>query len=182
MPNLKSKKNAFTLVDAMLALVILGVASMGLSQTLTQSLKSSDRVICRSVAHNIAVGYAEQIMANDYTSLRTALLNGSAFTLKSVSLASDAEYVEMDDVFYFEVRSEKEIVMDVDSGNSNAPKRFMSMRFTFNANDMESGADHIKALEMTLDYSYLPTARQASNEDSWIEDTVYFVKSSIPIY
>lgn len=173
-----SMRSGFTLVETMIALFLFSMMALGLTAALIMSLKTSDRVVCRSTAHSIALGYAEQIMANSYKYLKESLSLGSAFTLYSTSLGATEASQES---FTFGVEHEQLIVLDIDRETGEAT-RSMPMRFTIDATSLNSGADPVSALEISINYSYMMTAGNASDESSWKDGSVHIVKSLVDIY
>jgi prepilin-type N-terminal cleavage/methylation domain-containing protein len=175
-----SVRSGFTLVETIFAIVIFSMMSLGLTSSLIQSLKMSDRVVCKSTAHNIALGYAEQIMAYSYDELKEALLLSEPFTLYSTSLGG-SNVVAVEDLFTFGVENEKLIIMDINRDTQAATKT-MPMRFTMDAVNLNTGSDPMRALQITINYSYLNTSADADKESSWQHGVVHVVKSLVDIY
>ncbi|CAA6677119.1 MULTISPECIES: prepilin-type N-terminal cleavage/methylation domain-containing protein [unclassified Lentimonas] len=172
--------SGFTLVEVMFAVVVFSMMSLGLTAALIQSLKISDSVISKSTAHSIALGYAEQIMAYSYDTLNEALEDSDTFSLYSTSLG-DSNVVTIEDSFAFGVENESLIVMDVDR-DSLAATKTMPMRFTIDAESLNSGSNALRALEVTINYSYSPTAADHSSEAAWLSGQICIVKSLVNIY
>ena len=170
----------FSLVEVIVALAVFSMMSLGFTASLIRSLKLSDLVLSRSSAHSIALGYSEQIMAHSYDEMSQALGGDGRFTLYSTSLGS-SNVAAIADVFTFGVESEKLIILDIDR-QSQLATRTMPIRFTFNAQSLYVGADSHRALEISINYRYLPSGADKSNDDVWKEETVHLVKSLVDIY
>jgi prepilin-type N-terminal cleavage/methylation domain-containing protein len=178
--SIASSPLGFTLVEVMIGLILFSIMSLGLTASLIQSLKISDQVLSRSTANSVALGYAEQLMANSYTDLKEALLLGTEFSLVSASLG-DSSGSAVEEVFSFGVEKEQSIVMDIDR-ESGAVTRTMPMRFTIEALNLNTGADALSALEITINYSYIRSALSQSADATWSTGTINIVKSLVDIY
>jgi prepilin-type N-terminal cleavage/methylation domain-containing protein len=178
--SIASSPLGFTLVEVMIGLVLFSIMSLGLTASLIQSLKISDQVLSRSTANSVALGYAEQLMANSYTDLKEALLLGTEFTLVTASLG-DSSGSAVEEAFSFGVEKEQSIVMDIDR-ETDAVTRTMPMRFTIEALNLNTGADALSALEITINYSYIRSALSQSADATWSTGTVHIVKSLVDIY
>ncbi|WPJ98166.1 prepilin-type N-terminal cleavage/methylation domain-containing protein [Coraliomargarita algicola] len=170
----------FTLVEVMVGLFLFSVMSLGLAASMIQSLKISDHVLSRSTAHSIALGYAEQIMAHSYYELKEDLSLGTEFKLVAASLGTSGSGAE-EQSFKFGVEREQIIVMDIDRESREAT-RVMPMRFTINGTSLSSGSAPLSALEIVIDYSYLKSGGDESDDGSWANDSVRVVKSLVDIY
>ena len=91
--------------------------------------------------------------------------------------------LQLDDAISFGVQFEKNIIMDVTTEGTDEgdPKVVMPMRFTADAVDLNTGANPLEAVQITLNYSYLLQKRDADDDSAWINDAVHFVKSSISL-
>lgn len=176
------KRCAFSLVEVMVALFVFSLLALGVTAGVIQSLRLSDKSISRAMAHSIAVGYAEQIMATDYFPLLSNLTNGTPFVLYSIPLNSTGLESETEDIFTFGVEREKTIVMDVEVDNPTVASKNMQMKFTFTATNLNQGSKPYEALEVKISYAYLPSASRSSDESAWLKDEVHMVKSSVLVY
>ena len=128
----------------------------------------------------VAFGYAEQMMAMSLDELLISYNNTSiALSMSAISPSSQSSSQEMDDFLYMGAWESKDIVIDIRDQGEAERSITMPMRFKVEANYLNSGSDPRDAVEVTLSYSYQSPVRRS---DAWIDDSLRFVKSSVPIY
>jgi Tfp pilus assembly protein PilV len=173
----------FSLAEVMIGMFVFSLLTLGLTKALIFSLNQSDAIIRKSVAHNIAYGYAEQMMALQFDVVEAALNGNDSIILKTSMLKALNGNLQLDDAISFGVQFEKNIIMDVTTEGTDEgdPKVVMPMRFTADAVDLNTGANPLEAVQITLNYSYLLQKRDADDDSAWINDAVHFVKSSISL-
>lgn len=173
----------FSLAEVMIGMFVFSLLTLGLTKALIFSLNQSDAIIRKSVAHNIAYGYAEQMMALQFDVVEAALNGNDSIILKTSMLKALNGNLQLDDAISFGVQFEKNIIMDVTTEGTDEgdPKVVMPMRFTADVVDLNTGANPLEAVQITLNYSYLLQNRDADDDSAWINDAVHFVKSSISL-
>ena len=173
----------FSLAEVMIGMFVFSLLTLGLTKALIFSLNQSDAIIRKSVAHNIAYGYAEQMMALQFDVVETALNGNDSIILKTSMLKALNGNLQLDDAISFGIQFEKNIIMDVttEGTDEGVPKVVMPMRFTADVVDLNTGANPLEAVQITLNYSYLLQKRDADDDSAWINDAVHFVKSSISL-
>ncbi|WOO39940.1 prepilin-type N-terminal cleavage/methylation domain-containing protein [Rubellicoccus peritrichatus] len=173
-------KSGFSLVEIMIAMSLLGIVALGLGKAMIQSRKMAESSIYATTAHGVAYGYAEQIMALDYVDFESSVKdNAVPVTLKAISPSSTSGSVEIDDPLYIGVWTDKDIVIDVKGEGTEERSIVMPMKFSLSATSLNSGVNPRDAYEIKLAYQFKSPSRR---DDSWLSDTINFVKSSVPIY
>ena len=177
---LRGRCRALTLVEIMVATAIIGLTFIGITGGLLLSLRSSDLSIARTAAHDVAMGFAEQLMAREYVELRDALAAGTGFDIAITELDTTGTGVSfVDQPVSFGTEFGISVIREIESDGTNVSVTSMPMRFQIDAVDLNSGADARAALEITIRYSYLPPASRSQSPDGYREDYVHIVKSAL---
>ena len=174
------ERSGFSLVEVMIAMAVFSVAALGLSKTVMLTRKMSEFSIYQTTAHGVAFGYAEQMMAMSLEEILISREDTSiALAMSAISPSSQSLSQEIDDFLYVDAWESKDIVIDIRDEEESERSITMPMRFRVEANYLNSGSDPRDAVEVTLSYSYQSPVRAS---DEWIDDSLRFVKSSVPIY
>ena len=175
-----NRQGGFSLVEVLVASFIVTITFLGLTSALLMALRNSDVSTNRATAHDIAVGYAEQLMAFRYDDLRVALKENSEITFRTSSLNPELlESGGTEESVVFGEPFRKKVVTRLSSNPEGESVTEMPMKFVITAKDLNTGSDPYRALEIKIDYSYLPPASNRRGEDEFLKDKVHFVKSPL---
>ncbi len=172
-----------TLVEVLVASVLFGILALVTTNSVLMSRRMAEGNIYMVTAHDIAQGYAEQIMTLDYDEdIKPSVKNNSVpLTLKAVTPSLENNSNTVDDELYFGATNvvEKSIVIDLRGDGEEIQQVTMPMRIQLSANDLNSGSKPYQAYEIRIDYEYQAPSGQGKR---WKSGSVCFVKSVIPIY
>lgn len=179
--SIKERQYAFSLVEVIVAMAVFSIAALGLAKTVFQSRAMAEGSIYMTTAHGVAYGYAEQLMAMDFADVMTSYNDPDIpLEMRALSPSSKSSSVEIDDPLYFNVWTDKDIVVDIREEGTSEIAIEMPMRFRVKATYLDSGSDPRKAFELTLSYAYKSPSRRGDND--WVMDDIRFVKSAVPVY
>ncbi|WP_309398866.1 type IV pilus modification PilV family protein [Cerasicoccus maritimus] len=176
-------RSGMSLVEVLVATVLFGILAMATGGSVLMSRRMAETNLYSVTAHDIAQGYAEQIMAMDFDGdIAASVINNSLpLTLKSVTPSLTNESSTVDDYLYFggDTTNEKMIMIDLKGDGDEQRQVEMPMRFTLQANDLNTGSNPYQAYEIRIDYEYQTPAGRGQR---WVSGSVCLVKSVIPIY
>jgi len=158
------------------AIVAAGVAS---STSLTSRLAISN--LYSNTANTVVQGYAEQIKSIRYTEIKEALDSGGTEAIPTMSLTTASGTLsELSDPLFFGVRSEKQVVIDVEKQSDGSEReRVMRLWVTPTGNDLTGTAANLSAIEVTLAYEWEEADRSILRRKS---GEVKIVKTAVSEY
>jgi len=176
--NLGRKKQAYTLVEVMLAAAILSALSLGTLSGLLQARRFTEGSIYHGTATTISQGYIEQIKNMEFSMLDLPLIHelrnqGSEDSLEVSPLPDDPEAGD----------ASTDIVNKrlIDINNTpKEPQDDMEMRIVLYIEDISNSEEGVgNARRIALRYSYVDDSRKASRE---FTNTIYAIRSQVQTF
>jgi type IV pilus assembly protein PilV len=135
--NIRASSRGFTLVETMVALVVLAVGMLGIAGLYVTTLKSGGSAIYRMQAVNLAADLADRIRANRGANVAYAgaAANNNCYGAGSVDCAPDL--MAANDLFVWQ----QQVAAILPGGNSNVavPAGTVPFTYTITINWTESG-------------------------------------------
>ncbi len=173
-------RQAFSLVEVIVAMSIFAFIALGLASAIMQSRRMSEGSIYQTTAYGVVYGYSEQIMAMDFMDFILSMEDPTLpIVMRAISPSSKAGSVDIEDFLFLNQWSDKEIVLDVRDEGAGERSVIMPMRIRITANRLDTGVDPREAIEITLEYSF---EKPVGNQSVTVNDSIHFVKSAVPIY
>ena len=116
----KKRMQGMTLVEVMIAMVILSIFSITILSAVLLGRRLSEANIYENTALTVAQGYMEQIKSMEYDVVLQSLASPLTVALptKSISALAVGSVIEIDDPLFLDQQNAKEVMIDLrDAGN-----------------------------------------------------------------
>jgi prepilin-type N-terminal cleavage/methylation domain-containing protein len=179
-----SLRQAFSLVEVIIALSIFSLMMLGFLSGTVLTRRIAESNIYTNTAMTVAQGYMEQIKSIEYHRVLNALNDPENVPIPTKGISAlGGSFSEFDDPLYFDEVNEKDIVVDIipdeDGSLIDGEPLTMDMRITLTGNNLNTGSNPVRAIEIVLEYEYLTPE---TIEPSWRSGSIRFVKSFVPTF
>jgi len=155
-------KRGFSLVEVMIALGIFGFLATVMIQVAFRSRAIAEANVYDNTALTVSLGYAEQIKNMNYLEVYASHEdNGVSLATVSVNELILGNFDDLEDPITVGSENDKQVLMDIKNvGEENESRIYMPYRLTISTNALDSGANPIDGIQVTLDYEYdIPTGK-----------------------
>jgi prepilin-type N-terminal cleavage/methylation domain-containing protein len=152
------QRSGFSLVEVMIATVILSFMAMTTIAAAMYSRLLSENIIYQNMALTATLGYAEQMRNMNYAELLASYRDPDNVPLPAVSASAVmiGSFTDLDDPIYVGNNvNNKQILIDIENlGLSNERQVLMNYDLTIEMADLNTGLKPIQAFEIKLNYSW----------------------------
>ncbi len=177
-----------SLIEVMIAMTIFSVLAVTILSSVLLSRRIAEANIYGNTALTITQGYLEQIKSMEYNVVLDSVGDNSIpLPTKSISAitSTTGAGIEIDDPIYINSQKEhasnsKKVVIDIRNPESANPSPVtMSYLIRPTVVDLDTGANPLRALEITLEYQFLSPEK---GSPELRDGTVRLVKSFVPTF
>lgn len=174
----RDARAGFSLVEVMVGTFVFSIIAAGIASSTSLCSRLAIANIYQNTATTVVQGYAEQIKSIRYEVIEDALADPSTHSIPTMSLSSTSgTLTEMNDPLIFGVRSEKNIVVDIEQlADGSERERIMEMWVTPTGTHLAGTGDNLDAIEITLYFEWMLSDKSITRS---YDNTVKIVKTAI---